>query len=92
MIDQLGNSRGWPRRLAAAQIDLALALIAANRPDEAAGVALEAISSGRLVPSNHWRAREVVDAVQDRGLPETADLRNAYEALSRGELTPEQLA
>ncbi len=92
VIDQLGNSRGWPRRLAAAQIDLALALIAANRPDEAAGVALEAISSGRLVPSNHWRAREVVDAVQDRGLPETADLRNAYEALSRGELTPEQLA
>jgi transcriptional regulator with XRE-family HTH domain len=92
VIDQLGNSRGWPRRLAAAQIDLALALLAADRPDEAAGVALEAISSGRLVPSNHWRAREVVEAVQERGMSETADLRSAYEALSRGELTPERLA
>ena len=88
VIARLSPAGGWPRRVAAAQIDLALALLAADRPDEAAGVAQLAIISGRLVPSNHWRALEVVDAVADRALPEAADLRDAYEALHRGELTP----
>jgi hypothetical protein len=41
-----------PRRAASARLDLSLALIASDRHDEAAGAALEAISSGRMVPSN----------------------------------------
>ena len=45
---------------------------------EAAGTALTAITSGRIVPSNYWRAREVIHAVAERGLPEAADLAEAY--------------
>jgi transcriptional regulator with XRE-family HTH domain len=67
-----------PRRAASARLDLSLALIAAGRHDEAAGAALEAISSGRIVPSNYWRAREVIRAVAARGVPEAADLAEAY--------------
>jgi hypothetical protein len=69
-----------PRRAASARLDLslALALIAAGRHDEAAGTTLEAISSGRLVPSNYWRAREVIQAVAERGVPEAAELAAAY--------------
>jgi hypothetical protein len=58
-----------PRQAASARLDLSLALIAADRHDEAAGTALEAITSGRLVPSNYWRAREIIHAVADRGVP-----------------------
>ncbi len=46
-----------PRRAASARLDLSLALIVAGRHDEAAGTALQAVTSGRLVPSNYWRAR-----------------------------------
>jgi len=67
-----------PRRAATARLDLSLALIAAGQHDEAAGTALTAITSGRIVPSNYWRAREVIHAVAERGLPETADLAEAY--------------
>ena len=67
-----------PRRAASARLDLSLALIAAGRHDEAAGTTLEAISSGRLVPSNYWRAREVIQAVAERGVPEAAELVEAY--------------
>jgi hypothetical protein len=51
---------------------------ATDRHDEAARTALEAISSGRIVPSNYWRAREVIRAVALRGVPEAADLAEAY--------------
>ncbi|GIH13076.1 hypothetical protein [Rugosimonospora africana] len=91
VIAQLEHVGGWPRRVAAAQVDLGLALIAANRPDEAAGVTQVAILSGRIVPSNHWRALEVVSALEAAGLPEAAQVRDAYEALRRGELTPRAL-
>ncbi|MGH3195961.1 MAG: helix-turn-helix domain-containing protein [Streptosporangiaceae bacterium] len=75
-----------PRRAASARLDLSLALIAAGRHDEAAGTALEAISSGRIVPSNYRRAREVIHAVAERGVPEAADLADAYrEACGDGE-------
>jgi transcriptional regulator with XRE-family HTH domain len=67
-----------PRRAASARLDLSLALIAAGRHDEAAGTALEAITSGRIVPSNYWRAREVIHAVAERGVPEAAQLAEAY--------------
>jgi hypothetical protein len=67
-----------PRRAATARLDLSLALIAAGRHDEAAGTALQAITSGRIVPSNYWRAREVIHAVAGRGVPEATDLAEAY--------------
>ncbi|WP_078960258.1 helix-turn-helix domain-containing protein [Streptomyces sp. NRRL WC-3618] len=71
----------WPRRVASANIDLALVLLADNRLDEACNSAQKAILSGRVVPSNHWRALEVVTAVEVRQLPEAPDLREAYEGL-----------
>jgi hypothetical protein len=75
-----------PRRAASARLDLSLALIASGRHDEAAGTALEAINSGRIVPSNYWRAREIIHAVAERGVPEAADLTEAYrEACHDGE-------
>jgi len=67
-----------PRRAASARLDLSLALIASGQHDEAAGTALEAITSGRIVPSNYWRAREVIHAVAERGVPEARELAEAY--------------
>jgi len=67
-----------PRRAATARLDLSLALIAAGRHDEAAGTALEAVTSGRIVPSSYWRAREVIRALADRGVPAAAELDEAY--------------
>ncbi|GAB3502213.1 helix-turn-helix domain-containing protein [Amycolatopsis cihanbeyliensis] len=73
----------WPRRVASANIDLSLALLADNRVDEAASHTMRAITSGRIVPSNQWRAAEVVHAVETQGLPEATDLREAYEEMRR---------
>lgn len=74
-----------PRRAASARLDLALALVATGRHDEAAGTTLKAITSGRLVPSNYWRAREVIEAVAARGVPEAHELGEAYrEICGRG--------
>jgi len=67
-----------PRRAASARLDLSLALIAAGQDDEAAGAALEAITSGRIVPSNYWRAREVIKAIDGRGLSQARELAEAY--------------
>ena len=67
-----------PRRAASARIDLSLALLAADKPDEAAEIALQAITSGRLVPSNYWRASEVVQAVTQAGPAEATQLADAY--------------
>jgi transcriptional regulator with XRE-family HTH domain len=69
-----------PRRAASARLDLSLALLAAGRPDEASVVATEAITSGRVVPSNWWRATEVLSAVELCGIREAHDLRDAYES------------
>ena len=71
----------WPRRVASANIDLALTLLSGNRLDEACDAAQKAILSGRVVPSNHWRALEVVNAVESRQLPEASDLREAYQGM-----------
>lgn len=73
----------WPRRVALANIDLALALLVTDRLDEACDATLRAISSGTVVPANHWRAAEVVKAVEARQLPEAAVLREAYEEMRR---------
>lgn len=69
-----------PRRVASARLDLGLALVAAGKPDEAAAVTMAAITSGRLVPSNWWRATEVVTGVAQAGIGEAAELREAYRA------------
>lgn len=82
------NTQKWPRRVASANIDLALTLLLGNRMDEACNVAQQAILSGQIVPSNHWRALEVVNAVEERQLPEAKDLREAYQGLKALEDSP----
>lgn len=76
-----GDVGKWPRRVASANIDLALVLLSGDRLDEACDSARKAMLSGRVVPSNHWRALEVVNAVEARQLPEAPELREAYEGL-----------
>ena len=68
------------RRAATARLDLALALVASDKPDEAAAVAIQAVLSGRLVPNVRWRAREVIGAVAARGVREARELAEAYRA------------
>lgn len=82
-LQTANSAEAWPRRLATANLDLALALLVTDRVDEACAAAKQAIGSGRVVPSNHWRALEVVTAVESRGLAEADDLRDAYDDLSR---------
>ena len=74
------GERPRPRRAGLARLDLALALTAAGKHDEAAGMTLEAIKSGRLAPVDGRRAREIVLAVAGRGVPEAAELAEAYQA------------
>ncbi|WP_433064393.1 helix-turn-helix domain-containing protein [Dactylosporangium sp. CS-033363] len=69
-----------PRRVASARLDLGLALLAAGRPDEASAEALTAVTSGRIVPSNWWRAVEVYQGVKRSGAPAAIELRDAFEA------------
>ncbi|GDY30557.1 hypothetical protein GTS_21900 [Gandjariella thermophila] len=78
----------WPRRVATTNIDLALTLLVTDRLDEACDATMRAISSGRMVPSSHWRAAEVVTAVEARGLPEATELREVYEALRPTQARP----
>jgi len=40
------------------------------------------MTSGVLVPSSYWRAREVIGAIETRRMPEAAELREAYRELS----------
>jgi hypothetical protein len=80
----------WPRRLASAKLDLALALLVTDRLDEAADSALTAITSGFVAPSNRWRALEVVTQVEAKQLPEATTLREAFESTAtRKRETPE---
>jgi tetratricopeptide (TPR) repeat protein len=78
-LDPHGDGGPRPRRSASARLDLGLALLTAGHPDEAGAVAVEAITSGRVVPSNWWRAAEVVHRVERAGVREAADLRDAFE-------------
>jgi transcriptional regulator with XRE-family HTH domain/tetratricopeptide (TPR) repeat protein len=68
-----------PRRVVAAQLDLSLALVAARKPDEAAAMATTAITTGRVVPSNWWRAAEIMSGVDSLRIAEVHDLREAFE-------------
>jgi transcriptional regulator with XRE-family HTH domain len=79
-LEAAGDGVARPRRVASAQLDLGLALLAASKPDEASVVATAAITSGRVVPSNWWRAAEVMAAVEQTGIREARELRDAYEA------------
>ena len=72
-----------PRRAASARLDLALALTAASRLDEAAATALDAVTSRLLVPSNYWRAEEIIAAVTAREVPEGRELEEAYHGICR---------
>ncbi|REE97127.1 helix-turn-helix domain-containing protein [Thermomonospora umbrina] len=80
-MEHPSNGLARPRRAVDARLDLALALLATDQPAEAAHTALEAITSGWLVPSNHWRAAEVITAVEAHRLPEATTLREAYRDL-----------
>jgi transcriptional regulator with XRE-family HTH domain len=71
------------RRAASARLDLSLALLAADRPDEAAHETLTAVTSGVLVPSNYWRAREVISGVEAARVPDVTELREAYREVCR---------
>ncbi|WP_030434071.1 helix-turn-helix domain-containing protein [Actinoplanes subtropicus] len=75
VIAELQTEGARPRRIASAQLDLGLALLASGKPDEAAEQARRAITSGRIVPSNWWRVAEVVAAVHRSGITEARDLR-----------------
>ncbi|GLY88645.1 hypothetical protein [Actinoallomurus iriomotensis] len=87
-LESPNSGRVRARRVATARLDLSLALVAAGRPDEAAYETLTAVTSGVLVPSNHWRAREVVDAVAAARVPAAYELREAYRELCGTERGP----
>ncbi|GAA0954010.1 hypothetical protein [Nonomuraea longicatena] len=72
-----------PRRAASARLDLALALLASGQLEEAGHVTGEAMTSGMLVPSSHWRAAEIIAEVGARGLPEATELLEMYRELRR---------
>lgn len=69
-----------PRRAVAARIDLALALVGAGQEDEATGIALEAVRSPYLVPSNYWRADEVANVLRTNEPEGSSVLREAISA------------
>jgi len=75
---------GRPRRLAVARLDLALALVGQGEVGEAVDSTLTAITSGYVAPSNRWRAREAITAVQQAGTREVGTLRDAYAAMTAG--------
>lgn len=63
------------RRLVTARLDLGLVLARLRRPDEAAAIGVLILESDDLVPSNAWRADELIAAVSGyRGLPEVKAL------------------
>lgn len=72
-----------PRRAVAARIDLALALAGVGKPDEAAGITMEAVTSPYLVPSNYWRADEVIAVVESADQEGALTLREAITARRR---------
>ncbi|GGP14898.1 helix-turn-helix domain-containing protein [Nonomuraea glycinis] len=80
-LDTGADGRPRPRRAALARLDLALALLATDQPDEAVDVTLAAIRSGEIVPSSYWRTSEIITGVERRALPEASALRDAYSEL-----------
>jgi transcriptional regulator with XRE-family HTH domain len=64
-----------PRRVAAAQLDLGLALAANGELDEARDVTLTAVRSGRIVPSNYWRVARVAHVLDSHQVGDAQELR-----------------
>jgi transcriptional regulator with XRE-family HTH domain len=79
------EAAGQRRRLATAHLDLGLVLARLGRPDEAAHCGVFALSTNHLVPSNSWRADELVAAVSGhRGVREVEELRELAAQRGRG--------
>ncbi|GAB2650633.1 hypothetical protein GCM10027088_30870 [Nocardia goodfellowii] len=78
LADLSGAASVRPRRIAMASLDLGLALVAADKPDEAADVALSVVTSGNLVPSHYWRVAEVISGIAGRDAPDAATVREAF--------------
>lgn len=79
VLRELEGEGARPRRIASARMDLGLALLTDGKADEAAAEANAAIRSGRIVPSNWWRATEILTAVEAVKAPGATDLREIYE-------------
>lgn len=75
---EAGEGRPRPRRAALARLDLALALVAAGKDDEAAGVGLEAVRSGRLAPVDGRRVVDIIRAISGRDIRGADELAEAY--------------
>ena len=82
------------RRLATARIDLAMTVAQQDRPEEACYLGEQALRSGRLLPSNVWRAGELDAELQSRHR-KVADVRDfhehylgVHEAISQGTAQP----
>lgn len=88
-VEAAGDGVPRPRRAALALLDLALALARTGQSDEAAAEALNAVTSGLVVPSSYWRAAEVLDVIP-AAVPGRADLADAYRELTRS--APKELA
>jgi transcriptional regulator with XRE-family HTH domain len=77
-IEAPGAAPARPRRAALARLDLALALTASGKDDEAAATALQAVSSGRLAPVDGRRVRDIIRAVAASHVPGVRELAEAY--------------
>lgn len=87
-LDPHGTGGARPRRSASARLDLGLALVAAGQPDEAVALGVQAVASGRVVPSNWWRAAELLTKVEQSGAPEAATLRDLCVEYAPGRRLP----
>ncbi|MCN0154618.1 helix-turn-helix domain-containing protein [Salinispora arenicola] len=87
-LDPHGDGGARPRRSASARLDLGLALVAAGQPDEAVALGAQAVASGRVVPSNWWRAVELLTKVEQTGVPEAAMLRDLCTEYTPGQRPP----
>lgn len=77
-IEAPGTAPPRPRRAALARLDLALALSASGKDDEAAAVALQAVRSGRLAPVDGRRVRDIIRAVAASQAPGVRELAEAH--------------
>jgi transcriptional regulator with XRE-family HTH domain len=77
-IEAPGVAPPRPRRAALARLDLALALTAAGKDDEAVATTLQAVRSGRLAPVDGRRVRDIIRAVTASHAPGAGELADAY--------------